>query len=59
MARSLLVEDYLRRGELVRLFDLSVPGVFSYYLAWRSKGTKEHFAASANWIIQAIKFGTA
>lgn len=59
MARSLLVQDYLQRGELVRLFDLSVPGVYSYYLAWRSKETREHFAAIANWITEGIKAGTA
>lgn len=50
MARSLLVRDYLRSGALVRLFDLSVPGVFSYYLAWRSKETRERFAAPLAWI---------
>lgn len=59
MARSLLVGDYLKRGELVRLFDLSVPGVFSYYLAWRSTETRDHFAPIANWLIRTMTSGEA
>jgi LysR family glycine cleavage system transcriptional activator len=59
MARSLLVGDYLKRGELVRLFDLSVPGVFSYYVAWRTKETRERFAPIADWIIRTLRDGDA
>ncbi|GGF82578.1 LysR family transcriptional regulator [Azorhizobium oxalatiphilum] len=50
MARSLLAQDYLARGELVRLFDLSVPAIFNYHIAWRTKLLRERFAAVHDWI---------
>lgn len=55
VARALLVRDYLARGELIRLFDLSVPGIFSYYLAWRSKEIWERFSAVRDWMFEAAK----
>lgn len=55
MARSLLVRDYLKTGELVRLFDLSAPGVFGYHLAWRSKDIKERFAEPIAWITRTLR----
>ena len=54
MARSLLVRDYLERGNLVRLFDLSVSGVFSYYLGWRSDAVRKRFAGVRDWIIAGM-----
>jgi hypothetical protein len=32
MARSHLVQDYLDSGRLIKLFDLEVPGLFSFFL---------------------------
>lgn len=55
VARALLVRDYLARGELIRLFDLSVPGIFSYYVAWRSEGIRDRFAAVRDWIFEMTK----
>ncbi|MFG1287843.1 LysR substrate-binding domain-containing protein [Xanthobacter versatilis] len=59
MARSLLVRDYLERGELVRLFDLSVPGIFSYHLACRTKEIRERFAAPLDWLGQRLRHACA
>ncbi|MBS7541718.1 LysR substrate-binding domain-containing protein [Ancylobacter oerskovii] len=50
MARSLLVRDYLADGSLVRLFELSVPGIFSYHLACRSREIRERYRATLDWI---------
>ncbi len=58
MARSMLVEDYLRRGELVRLFDLSVSGVFSYY-RMALQETKSTLCSSCELDHQTVKSGTA
>ena len=55
MARSLLVRDYLKSGDLVRLFDLSVPGIFSYHLAWRSKEIRDRFSAPITWIMETLQ----
>ncbi|OYW20656.1 MAG: hypothetical protein B7Z52_02060 [Burkholderiales bacterium 12-64-5] len=55
MARSLLVRDYLKSGDLVRLFDLSVPGIFSYHLAWRSKEIRDRFSAPIAWIMETLQ----
>jgi LysR family transcriptional regulator, glycine cleavage system transcriptional activator len=54
MARSLLVRDYLERGDLIRLFDLSVSGVFGYYLGWRSDAARQRFASVRDWIIAGM-----
>lgn len=50
MVRSHLAHDYIARGELVRLFDLSVPGVFSYQLAWRDERTRNRFPQLGKWL---------
>ncbi|MBA4789576.1 MAG: LysR substrate-binding domain-containing protein [Pseudomonadota bacterium] len=55
MARSLVVKDYLERGELVRLFDLSVPAMFNYHIAWRSKEVRDRFAGARSWIINSLR----
>jgi LysR family glycine cleavage system transcriptional activator len=54
MARSLLVRDYLQSGELVKMFDLAVPGIFNYYVAWRSDRTMHRFSVLRNWLFQAL-----
>lgn len=50
MARAQLVRGYLARGELVRVFDLSVPGVFGYHLGWRNERLRERFAPLRRWL---------
>lgn len=55
VARALLVRDYLARGELVRPFDLAVPGIFSYYIAWRSDVVRERFAVIREWVFDMTK----
>lgn len=55
MARSLVVRDYLRTGELVRLFDLSVPGIFSYHLACRSQDVRTQYADQIAWIVGEMR----
>ncbi|MDR6954832.1 LysR family glycine cleavage system transcriptional activator [Ancylobacter sp. 3268] len=55
MARSLLVRDYLADGTLVRLFELSVPGIFSYHLACRSHEIRERYREPLDWICTTIR----
>lgn len=55
MARSLVVRDYLRTGQLVRLFDLSVPGIFSYHLACRNPEVRSHYAPQIDWLIREMR----
>ncbi|MCG5237955.1 LysR family transcriptional regulator [Xanthobacter oligotrophicus] len=55
MARSLLVRDYLRTGKLVRLFDLSVPGIFSYHLACRTNEVRMRYADQIDWIVREMR----
>lgn len=54
MARSHLVQNYLASGELVRLFDLAVPGIFGYFLAWRSENAKLRHAAFRSWLLNVF-----
>jgi LysR family glycine cleavage system transcriptional activator len=55
LARSLLVKDHLQAGRLVRLFDIPVPGTYSYYLVWRQNEAKEPvMALFRNWVIAAM-----
>jgi len=52
LARSLLVGDHLREGRLIRLFDIEVPGTFSYYLVWHRKQANEAMVATfREWIV--------
>lgn len=51
MARSRLVQDYLGEGHLVRLFDLAVPGIFSYFIVWRSEAFRAQNADFRNWLM--------
>ena len=44
-----------RRGELVRLFDLSVPGIFSYHLACRSQDVRTQYADQIAWIVGEMR----
>jgi LysR family transcriptional regulator, glycine cleavage system transcriptional activator len=44
MARAHLAQPYLRTGRLVRLFDLAVPGIFSYHLAWRDEASRRRWS---------------
>lgn len=55
MARSLLVRNYLADGSLVRLFELSVPGIFSYHLACRSREIRERYRVPLDWICAMIQ----
>lgn len=55
MARAHLVETYLRSGALIRLFDLAVPGIFSYSLAWRDEATKRKWARFREFILQEFR----
>jgi len=58
MARAVLVRDYLRRGELVRLFDLSVPGIFSYHFACRTKEIRARYAEQIEWVCAQIRMNS-
>lgn len=40
MARGALVAHHLAAGRLVAPFDLTVSGIFSYYLGWRSEAVR-------------------
>jgi LysR family glycine cleavage system transcriptional activator len=51
MARSHLVTNYLAAGRLVQPFDLSVPGIFSYFLAWRSEASRTRHDGFRRWVI--------
>jgi LysR family transcriptional regulator, glycine cleavage system transcriptional activator len=55
LARYLMVKDHLESGRLVRLFDIAVPGTYSYYLVWRPNKVKEAaMAAFRNWVVAAM-----
>jgi LysR family transcriptional regulator, glycine cleavage system transcriptional activator len=55
LARYLMVKDHLEAGRLVRLFDIAVPGTYSYYLVWRPhKGKEAAIAAFRNWVVAAM-----
>lgn len=55
LARSLLVQEHLRTQRLVRLFDITSRGAFSYYLVWRSNEKKEAtMALFRNWVIAEL-----
>jgi LysR family transcriptional regulator, glycine cleavage system transcriptional activator len=56
LARSLLVQDYLRQGRLVRLFDIAAPGTYSYYLSWRANSPRaELIALFREWIVDQFQ----
>jgi len=40
MARGTLVRHHLAAGRLIAPFDLTVPGMFSYYLGWKSESVR-------------------
>lgn len=54
MVRAKLVRDYITAGRLVRLFDLAVPGVFSYNLAWRTEQIRQRHLGLKNWIVSIL-----
>jgi LysR family glycine cleavage system transcriptional activator len=54
MARSHLVQRYLSTGRLIRLFDLAVPGIFSYFLAWGSEATKTKHHVFRRWLLDTF-----
>jgi LysR family glycine cleavage system transcriptional activator len=55
LARHLIVKDHLDAGRLVRLFDVAVPGTYSYYLVWRPNKAKDAaIAAFKDWAIAAM-----
>jgi LysR family glycine cleavage system transcriptional activator len=54
MVRSKLVQDYLHSGQLLRLFDRSVPGVFSYYLGWKDEQTRLRHSKLKDWIVRSL-----
>ncbi len=53
LARSSLVSNSLRAGQLIRLFDTEVPDIYSYYLVWRpadkNRTNRKRFC---DWILQ-------
>lgn len=56
LARRSLVEDSLREGRLVRLFDTSVPDPHSYYLVWRADHPKlEAILTLRDWLREQIQ----
>jgi len=55
MARAALVREYLAEGRLIRLFDLTVPGIFNYYIAWRTEALRTRFQGFRNWIISGLR----
>lgn len=55
LARRSLVEDSLREGRLVRLFEASVPDPHSYYLVWRADHPKlEAILTLRDWLREQI-----
>ncbi|RJG02831.1 LysR substrate-binding domain-containing protein [Noviherbaspirillum sedimenti] len=55
LARSLLVQEHLRSQRLVRLFDISARGAFSYYLVWHRNDLKEaSMALFRAWVISEL-----
>ncbi len=55
MARALLVEDYLKDGRLVKVFDIPAKGTYSYYLAWQNGSPREHLIDRLRrWIVQEL-----
>jgi len=51
LARGLFARDALRRGELVRLFDIETTDPYGYYVAWRAGSTPSgNSAAFRNWL---------
>jgi LysR family glycine cleavage system transcriptional activator len=60
LARSLLVQEYLQQRRLVRLFDITARGAFSYYLVWRKNDVKEAtMSLFRNWVIAELRKSTA
>jgi LysR family transcriptional regulator, glycine cleavage system transcriptional activator len=59
MARAALVRRYLHTGELVRLFEHSVPGIFGYFLAWRSSAIRSNCLPFRQWVIDCLTETTA
>jgi LysR family glycine cleavage system transcriptional activator len=55
LARYLMVKDHLEAGRLIRLFDITVPGTYSYYLVWRPNKFKDAaMGAFRNWVVAAM-----
>lgn len=52
MVRAHLVRDFLEAGLLVKLFDLEVPGIFNYYLAWKNEDVKLANAPLRDWVLR-------
>ncbi|MDR3606667.1 MAG: LysR substrate-binding domain-containing protein [Oligoflexia bacterium] len=55
LGRSLLVSDHLKHKRLIRLFDVTVPGAYRYYLLYPKKNPKTAMvAAFKQWIIAEL-----
>jgi LysR family glycine cleavage system transcriptional activator len=55
MARALLVEDYLKDGRLVKVFDIPAPGTYSYWLAWQNGSAREPLIDKLRrWIVDEL-----
>ena len=53
LARSALVEDDLLAGRLVQPFDISLPGVWSYYIVCPPKHLeRKRVAAFRDWLLE-------
>lgn len=59
MGRALLVQDYLRNGRLVQLFDIPAKGTYSYYLTWRAGSNREPLTEKLrHWVIEEFREST-
>src|SRR2546421_1977728 len=59
LARGVLAQDALASGRLVRLFDLEVPDLYSYYVVWRAGTTLAAQAvAFRNWVREQLSSAT-
>jgi LysR family glycine cleavage system transcriptional activator len=55
LVRSLLAQDDLAQGRLVRLFDATVPASGDYYVVWRPDHPRQPaITAFRDWLVAAI-----
>lgn len=52
MVRSHLVGRYLENGQLVKISELAVPGIFSYFVAWSSEARRVKYDDFRTWLFQ-------
>ena len=56
LARSTMVEDDLREGRLLRLFDVAVTDRYAWYAVWRESGKKPlEVTALVDWLKASLK----